>query len=67
MKSAEKNHMWLNAFSCIHPTDEMKIQIGEWVLSRLKDPESCIQANHDDSDALRDLKQPEVILRFNKS
>ena len=58
--------MWLNAFSCIRPTDELKMQIGAWVLEKLSDPDSRIQADYDDG-PLADLEQPEMVLRFNKS
>jgi hypothetical protein len=37
VEQLEGNHMWLNAFSCIRPTDELKIAIGEWVLDMLND------------------------------
>lgn len=67
LKSAQQNHMWINAFSCVRPTDELKMQIGAWVLSQLADPEACIQADFDDCPSLKDLRMPELILRFNKS
>lgn len=53
----EANHMWVNAFSCIHPTDELKIAIGDWVLSELA--QSQIGCSLGIS--------PTVLLRVNKS
>ncbi len=35
LRSLDENHMWINAFSCLNPSDDMKRQIGEWVLDKL--------------------------------
>jgi len=67
LRSARDNHMWINAFACIRPSDDLKKSIGEYVLAKLADGESTIQADYDNFKVLRDLKQPEVIIRFNKS
>lgn len=66
LRSAAKNHMWISAFATIRPSDELKQQIGEWVLSRIRDPEYTIQADFDDG-PLANFDMPEVILRFNSS
>ena len=66
MRSVKANHMWLNAFACIRPSDELKMQIGEWVLAQLASKETTILSDWDDS-ALADLKMREAVLRFNKS
>jgi hypothetical protein len=36
IKIARTNHLWLNGFSCINPTDEFLISIGRAVLNALK-------------------------------
>lgn len=39
LQSAEDNHIWMNAFRCIRPSDEFAQQVGHMVLSMLgKDP-----------------------------
>lgn len=35
VETLKDNHMWINAFSALNPTDDLKIAIGEWVLSEL--------------------------------
>lgn len=35
LEQARDNHMWVNAFSTIRPTNELKMQIGGWVLELL--------------------------------
>lgn len=67
LQSAEDNHMWINAFACINPSDDLKRQIGEWVLSKLASRDSTILCDYDDNEILSALKQRELILRFNKS
>ena len=34
-EKAKKNHIWINAFDCIHPSDELKKHVGEVVLHML--------------------------------
>jgi hypothetical protein len=36
---AKANHIWLNAFSCIRPSDEFLIDVGRSVLRMLEDSE----------------------------
>jgi hypothetical protein len=53
-----EEHMWLNAFACIHPSDDLKKEIGQWVLDKLAEEQElgCSLGI-----------SPTVILRFNKS
>jgi len=67
LRSAAQNHMWLNAFACIRPSDELKRQIGDYVLSKLADREALIQSDDQGSKLLKALNQKEVVIRFNKS
>lgn len=59
-KIAEDNHIWINAFNCINPTDEFKIQIANTILAWLDDKERVIA--HE-----KILKQPILYLTINKS
>lgn len=52
-------HSWLNAFSCIDPTDEFAAQIGHEVIRRV------MAANPYHEDVLRIRRH--VILSFNAS
>lgn len=65
LRSAEQNHMWINAFSTIRPTDDLKRQIGEYVLGLLGEPESTILSSYCDGTEL--LRQRCLVVRFNKS
>jgi len=67
LKAAKENHIWVNAFAMIQPSDEFALLIGRTVLGMLCDEDNCIQADYDDFEELRDLRQPELILRVNRS
>jgi hypothetical protein len=65
LAAAERNHIWVNAFSCIHPSDELCVQIGREVLRMLGERESThvSRCGH-----MLDLpSQRELVLRVNKS
>lgn len=68
---ADSNHLWLNAFECIRPTDELKMKIGEWVLRKLNNKENLIPSDAitSDSEVSRELAEltPMLYLRINKS
>jgi hypothetical protein len=34
---AQRNHLWINAFTIIRPTDEILTEIGRWVLLVLRE------------------------------
>ena len=36
------SHMWLNAFSCVHPTDETYQEVGRWVSSLLASDDTAL-------------------------
>lgn len=70
IESAEKNHIWLNAFACIRPSDEFLIGIGRQVLDMLEQKENLIYPHQDSEiEAMRSIGKltPELILRVNKS
>lgn len=60
------NTMWLNALSCVRPTDEMKMQIGEQILRWLDERENLIPARADHESNLAKLT-PVLYLSINKS
>lgn len=35
VKAVQDNHIWLNAFNCINPTDEFLKDIGRMVIAKL--------------------------------
>lgn len=35
-QAADDNHIWLNAFSCINPSEEFKAEVGGMILEKLK-------------------------------
>lgn len=73
LRSAEDNHMWINAFACIRPTAELCEQIGREVLHKLGQQETTIVSSLNREGALMydmDEKIPaarELVIRFNKS
>ena len=72
LRSLDENHMWINAFSCLNPSDDMKRQIGEWVLDKLASKEKTLPAmdlDAADSDPIDTMQilTGHVYLRFNKS
>lgn len=38
VQMADGNTIWLNAFSCVRPTDDFKIKLADMILSQLRDP-----------------------------
>lgn len=37
LQMADDNHIWLNAFSCVSPTDEFLRELGSIVMRKLND------------------------------
>lgn len=66
LKSANENHLWINAMEAINPTDEFMKMIGREVLRKLGNGENLILSEFDGS-AFESLKSKELILRINKS
>ncbi|NLF72375.1 MAG: hypothetical protein GX575_25345 [Candidatus Anammoximicrobium sp.] len=67
MRSVKTNHIWLNAFACIRPSDEFVLMVGRYVLGLLNEPENLILSDCDESEVLRALKMKELVVRINKS
>jgi len=36
VEEARGNHIWLNAFMCVRPTDDFKKDIGDMILKKLE-------------------------------
>lgn len=62
-KYAKDNHIWLNAFSCINPSDKFKIEIADMILSKLDHTELRATKLSSDKEPVGNL----VYLRINKS
>jgi len=63
---ASTNHIWLNAFTCIKPTDELKMQIGTLVLDWLNQKDNLIPSRADHECSLAKLT-PVLYMSVNKS
>lgn len=70
LRTAKENHIWLNAFACVRPTTELRLQLADQILALLNDKSNLIY-DHQDSAAenWRALGKltPELIVRINKS
>ena len=42
-KKAKSNHIWLNAFQCINPSTDFKIQLADTILRKLDDRDSLLK------------------------
>ena len=42
-KMAKSNHIWLNAFMCINPSNEFKIQLADNILAKLDEKECLLK------------------------
>lgn len=67
MKSVRHNHIWVNAFATTRPSDDLALQVGRTVLTMLCDEANCIRADYDKFETLKSLRQPEMIVRINRS
>lgn len=48
LQMVQDNHIWLNAFSCINPTDEFLRDIGKMVLDKLSRRDNLLPMYLDD-------------------
>lgn len=68
ISKANDNHIWLNAFACIRPTDDFLMDVGRMILEQLNDPDSLITSRlHRKGELLEGLDMKELIVRVNKS
>lgn len=68
--AAKENHIWLNAFACVQPTTEFRLQLADQILTMLSEKNNLIYDYQDSADEnLRTLGRltPELIVRINKS
>ena len=70
-KRLSENHIWVNSLFCIHPSDELKMKIGEQVLDMLNYSDGLLPSETITSEdkTMRDLAnlKPILYLRVNKS
>jgi hypothetical protein len=62
MRSAASNHIWLNAFACVRPTDKFCADVGRQIIGMLSQPENLIEP-----DEHLCKHERELIVRINKS
>lgn len=66
--STEGNHIWLNAFHCVRPTDEFKLRLADSILRKLNSADATIPSKHARPGYIfEDLDQRELVIRINKS
>lgn len=66
LESAANNRIWLNAFRCIRPTDEFKLEVADIIFSILNNPGNLILCDFDGG-PFESLKQKELVVRISKS
>lgn len=67
-QSSEGNHIWLNAFHCVRPTDEFKLRLADSILRKLGSADNTIKSKHARPGYIfEDLDQQELVIRINKS
>ena len=65
---AESNHIWLNAFSCIRPSDKFKLDLADSILAMLRQDENTILTSMSRPGyAFEEVGQRELVVRINKS
>jgi hypothetical protein len=70
-EAAEKNHIWVNAFTLIRPTETTYADIGRAVVQMMQDRENLLPSytGGDDSDPVHDLSRltPTLYMSINAS
>ena len=70
IKYVQANHMWLNAFLILNPSDDLKIKIGNWVIECLKKKDDLLPTLFDgDNDKVTEIQKltPVFYCSFNAS
>lgn len=71
LEKVQQNHIWINAFTLIRPSDEVAKSIGYAIINMLKDKDNLLPAYYgeDASEKLEELAKltPELYLRINAS
>ncbi len=62
LRSARENHIWLNAFWCLRPSEEFCAKVGREILARLNNPDLTILSENQLVGNEREL-----VIRINKS
>lgn len=64
LRAVGENHLWLNAFSCIRPTEKFAAEVGFQVIRMLKERDRLINVR---CPLLEGGREQELILRINQS
>lgn len=68
LKELEDSHIWLNAFSCIRPSEKFLKEVGEMVVHRLNQTDLYTPGfGEPDERGHRAGESPLIYLRINKS
>lgn len=71
INKVKENHIWLNGFSCINPTDKFKISLADSILKKLNSRDCLMSDNGitSDNEAIRQLSglTPILYISINKS
>jgi hypothetical protein len=67
LRSAENNHIWINGFSLIRPTEELEQSIGREVIRMLKDRDCTIPSSLCATLDMDPSLHRELVLRVNAS
>lgn len=63
LEMAEQNHIWLNAFQCVHPSVEFRLALADTIMRWLDNKERLLPATTGKLGALT----PALYLNINKS
>ena len=50
IQKVQENHIWINAFDCIRPSDELCLRLGRTIISKLKNKDNLISGYIDDNE-----------------
>ena len=58
IKAVENNHLWINAFMLVNPSDELKKTIGSWVINSLRNKENLLpMLLSDDNEKITEIQK----------
>ena len=67
--AVKENHMWINAFALVNPTDELALGIGRDVIAWLQNRENLLPKYVGENEALAELAEltPMLYMSINAS
>ena len=57
LKAACENHIWINAFTLIRPTDETYREIGKMVVGKLRERDALLPSYHPGSEDSEEVSE----------